>query len=97
MYNKKFMVIALLLIVVSFSVGSFTLYDNIQSNSQELSTQRNYNFDIAIDNIAQPRPATQYDIPVGVVQDAQGNNYQVYESRTVVTNDFSKLFMGGIV
>jgi len=88
----RILLVALFFLIVS--VSSFNIYQQVESNSEELSTQRNYNFDIAIGHTAQPRQPTQFDIPVGIIQDAQGINYQVYESRTLVTNDFSKLFIG---
>ena len=93
METKK--LLSLVIVMAGLLMGTFTLLNSYQENSRELSMQRNYNFDIAIGNVAEPRQPTQYDIPVGVVQDAQGNDYKVYESRTIITNDFSKLFIGG--
>jgi hypothetical protein len=88
--------IAMCLIFGLMLIGSVVvLYNENSYTPSEL--KRNYNFDIAIGTIAEARVPTQFDIPVGIIEDEQGNQYQVYESRTLVTNDFSKLFVGGRV
>lgn len=91
--DKRILPLAVLL--VGLFAGMFTLVSHYQTNSQTLSTERNYQFDIAIRNIAQPRMPTQYDIPIGIVTDVNGAKYKLYESRTLVKNDFSKVFIGG--
>lgn len=96
MENKTFgKTLAILLVCSAFIVTGINFYSEYQSRTNTLSYQRNYNFDIAIKNVGEPRTPTQYDLPIGIVEDNQGNKYRVYESRTIVTNDFSKLFIGG--
>lgn len=94
MYNTKILVMsAIAIVVVGLFSGMFTIFNELNFNEPS-EYQRNYNFDVAIGNLAQPRTPTQYDIYVGSVSDGL-NEYSVYESRTLVTNDFSKLFVGG--
>jgi hypothetical protein len=83
-----------LLLVAGFTSGVFTIWDSLQ-NEEPSNIPRNYKFDLAINNVANARQPTQFDIFAGIVQDQNGNKFKLYESRTLVTNDFSKVFIGG--
>jgi len=89
-YNKKWLAFAMLSLVI-FGTSIY----NILEKEQPSDLKINPYFDVQIGNVANARLPTEYDIYVGVADFGEGEYYQLYKSKTIVTNDFGKLFIGG--
>ena len=97
--NKRTQISPLKLISVSLVflcliVSGMSYYQTYESNTNTLTENTNYQFDVAIGNIAEQRLPTEYDVNVGSAKSPNGEMYYVYKSKTLVTNDFNKLFVG---
>jgi hypothetical protein len=88
--NKK----AITFIIFSLAIFSTSIILNLDQ-TQDSELKINPYFDLTINNVAQPRQATAYDIYLGVADFGEAGKFHLYKSKTIVTNDFSKLFIGG--